>query len=741
MKIVVSLFDNLKPKKMINLGSIYFTDEYNSDGEILKHNGLNKKGIGRSNDNVRRFHEHHNRGSKASVGIHFSDVINCDEVGISDKIVERKLHKTVLKLGFKNIDRTSHYEENILKSTTEVFSGKANKDVEGVCRKGDQLTDDLLLNIIKNIYNVDLFKDQLTPLPHQVSGYNWMMDLFGKGYKDVLFNWKPRTGKSFLCYHYMIENPQDILLFTNFPILNNQWKSEFEMLRGHNYNIIVANELDGKKIILDKSRPNFTLISLQDGKGDDKSDKETDTEIIEGLKKAKFSQIKNHKWGTIIFDEIHKGKETPKTDKLLEGLKYDRMIGLSATPTKNILRGTFSLLNTHRYTLIDESKMKELYPNLYKNPTIKNYLFNIDDDVRQNMRYFEENENFTFSKFLETNDGSLVYKNDIISLYSWLFSKGKFNKKDNLTHNIINKCKSILMFVEHNNSQEHIANILKDLVGDTYDVYFTNSDVNNSRQLLRKIRKDYIPKNGKKVIIIANKQLTTGITLKYCDLVLFMNDWKSVDDYIQALYRCQSPMDGKNECFTIDLNPGRAYNIIHSYIESNSSFQKYDINDEIKDFLNCVPYFESFGKELKEIYFEMFKSRVVDSSVLGNKFFPKSIINNDELGNYKNLLLKLGKLDSDGVVSVEKVKLDETQPDSGKNLKKVEKSKEDTIRESDEYQELMDKLMDNAEYLLERCNLLSLNSDFEIDNIDSIFDYLDKNEDKKDQYLEDLLID
>lgn len=723
---------------MNKLGFVYITEEYNSDGEILKHNGMSKMGLGRSIDGVRRFKEHHSRGSKASVGIHFSKVIDCDEIGISDHEIEKQLHNITTQIGFINIDRISHYsDDEEMKSTTEIFSGKCNKDIDGVCKKGDELSVNLYLNLIKNIYNIDLFKNELITQPHQLDGYNWMMNLFNKGYKEVLFNWKPRTGKSFLCYHYMIENPQDVLLFTNFPILNGQWKSEFEMLRKHNYNIINVRELNGKKVILDKDKPNFVLISLQDGKG---TDEVSDDEIVIGLMKFKFSELKNINWGTIIFDEIHKGKETPKTDKLLNGLKYDRLIGLSATPTKNILRGSFNIDNTHRYNLVDEQKMKRLYPDIYKNPTIENYLFNIDDDVKQTMKYFEEGENLTFNKLMEIKDNDLVYKNDLIKLYSWLFSLGAYNRKG-IKKEIINKSNSILMFVEHNNSQEYIANILKGLVGDVYDVYYTNSEVNSSKQLLHKIRKDYIPKNGKKVIIIANKQLTTGITLKYCDLVIFMNDWKSVDDYIQASYRCQSPSEGKDSCYTIDLNPGRSYNILHSYIESNSSFQKYDINDSIKEYLDCAPVFETFGKELKRIDFEEFKSRVVDSSSIGNKFFPKSLINIDELEPSKNLLLKLGELEADGISSTEVVKLDETQPDSGKNLQKQEKTKEDTIRESDEYKEFMDQLINNADYLLDRVNLLSLSTQFEFDNIDSIFDELDKDENKRNQYLQDLLID
>ena len=723
---------------MNKLGYIYFTEEINSDGETILHNGLPKYGIGRTNDNTRRFKEHHSRGSKASVGVEFIYIIDCDEIGIIDVEIERRIHRILENSNFINIDRISHYEETELKSTTEVYSGKSNKEIPEVFKKGEALSLDLFKRIIKNIYNVDLFKHNLVLYPHQKEAYEFIIDRFNKGFTNVLLNHKPRSGKSFICYHYMIENPQNILLFTQFPILNGQWKSEFEMLRGHDYNIINVRELEGKKVILDKTKPNFVLISLQDGKGVDTD--VSDNEIVAGLNKSKFSQIKKVQWGTIIFDEIHKGKETPKTDKLLNGLRYDKLIGLSATPTKNILRGTFNLDNTHRYTLVDEKKYKRLYPSIYKNPDIIFNLFNIDDNVKKTMKYFEENENHTFAKFMEVSNGDLVYKNDFFTLFSWLFSKGKYNRRSGVTHKVINKSDSILMFVENNASQEHIANVLKKLVGDVYDIYFTNSEINSSHKLLEKIKSEFIPKD-KKVIIIANKQLTTGITLKYCDCVIFMNDWKSVDDWTQASYRCQTPLDGKDECFVIDLNPSRVYNILHSYIESNSSFQKYDINDAIKEYLDCVPVFESFGKELKRIDFEEFKSRVVDSSGIVGKFFPKSILNSDEeIYLEKENLLKLGELDSGGIIATTLVKLDETQPDAGKTKTQEKHDRETIIRQTDEYKELMEKLIGNAGYLLERTNLLSLSTEFKYDNIDAIFEELDNNEEKREEYLKGLLI-
>jgi len=110
------------------------------------------------------------------------------------------------------------------------------------------------------------------------------------------------------------------------------------------------------------------MLSLQDAKGENIDD----SEIVTFLKKHKFNEIREINWDLIIFDEIHKGKETPKTDKLLSNLKYKKLIGLSATPTKNLVRGSFNLSNTHVYGLHDEYTYQEKYPTEYgvKNPKI-----------------------------------------------------------------------------------------------------------------------------------------------------------------------------------------------------------------------------------------------------------------------------------------------------------------------------------------------------------------------------------
>jgi superfamily II DNA or RNA helicase len=568
-------------------GYIYPTIELNSDGSELFHNGYKKMGFGRTNDLVRRFKEHASRGSKATVGVNFLDPIDCDEVAIPDTELEYQLHRILKNIGYINIERTSIFEkenENVV-SSTEVFSGVSKKNINGVVSVGEELSVDLLKRIVSNLSNVDLFKEDLILLPHQEKTWMFIKEKFTAGVKEILLNHKPRSGKSFICYYYLInEKPQNVLLLTQYPILNGQWKAEFENLRGHNYNIIISRDVD--KIVLSKTQPNFVMISLQDAKGED-VDKISDNELVEGLKKQKFSELKRlvKKWDLIIFDEVHKGKETFKTDKLLAGLKYDRLIGLTATATKNLLRGSFLIENIDRYTLVEENEYKIKYPTLYKNPKINHLHFNVDENLKKELEFFKKEEGFTFNKFLEVNNEELVYKNDLIKFFNWFFCKGRYNRKTNATFEVINKCQSILLFVDNNECQSKLKELLDESVGDIYDIYFTNSDVNSSAKLLDKIKgskrksAEYDPKNGKKVIIIANRQLTTGVTLKYCDMVVFMNDWKSIDEYIQASYRCQSPNDKKEVCYVVDLNPGRAYTILHSYIESNSTYKKDDINN------------------------------------------------------------------------------------------------------------------------------------------------------------------
>lgn len=708
---------------MNKYGYIYITEQMNGE-EVLLHNGLPMIGVGRTNDVERRMNEH-NSGSKNTVTVEEKHRFDCDELNLEDKSVEKRTHKILLSLGYRVVTRN--------KSRTEVFSGNSKKTVEGIVNKGDVITLDLIKRIIKNITNVDVFKSELTLHPHQYEAYNFIKQKWDDGETNVLLSHKPRSGKTFITYNYLInDKPKNVLLLTQYPSLNKQWEKDFKYLRGHEYNIIISGDVD--KVVLDDNRENFVMISLQDAKGSDM----TDCEVVDGLKKQKFNHLKKVKWDLIVFDEIHKGKETIKTDKLLNSLKYCKLLGLSATPTKNILRGTFKKENIHRYDLKDEQLLNKTIPEIYNNPKISYHLFDVGNQIVSDMEYFTKEEGFTFNKFSKVEDGRLVYHNDHIKLFNYIFGIGR-NKKRKIRR-LIDKSNCILMYIDNNQCQPIIRDLLDKIVGDIYDVHFTNSDVNNSNTLIDKIEKEYQPKNGKKSIIIANKQLTTGLTLKYCDMVIFLNDWKSMDEYIQASYRCQSSDEGKNECYVLDFNPGRCFNILHKYMETISTFKGSDISVEIKEYLECLPIFEYMGGDVKEVDFESFKNRLSDYSGIDDKFFPNSLLMSEEdikkeIGN----IMLLNGLKGD--VSHSSIELDgDNGIEPGKNVvNNPTKTNNKEVKE--EKDTIFTDMIGTINYLKDSLPILCLTNRFEHDSIESIFNMIDNDDELKRELIDNLMLD
>lgn len=127
-------------------GYIYLTKEYNSDGQELKHNELTKIGVGKSNDAERRFHEHHNKGSKSTTNMEFISHFECDDMDM----VETKLHEKLKSVGFEVVKRKSQFGDITIESRTEVFSGRHIDTSE-------ELSEKLILKILNSIVSGEEF--------------------------------------------------------------------------------------------------------------------------------------------------------------------------------------------------------------------------------------------------------------------------------------------------------------------------------------------------------------------------------------------------------------------------------------------------------------------------------------------------------------------------------------------------------------------------------------------------------
>lgn len=134
-------------------GYIYLTKEFNSDGQELLHNGLTKIGIGKTNNLDRRFYEHANRGSKATIGVSFFDTFSVDNM---DK-TETDIHRKLQILGYEVVTRKSTNLDADLTSRTEVYSGVSNQTIEGIVTEGEQISEMLIKKILKTIISEEEF--------------------------------------------------------------------------------------------------------------------------------------------------------------------------------------------------------------------------------------------------------------------------------------------------------------------------------------------------------------------------------------------------------------------------------------------------------------------------------------------------------------------------------------------------------------------------------------------------------
>lgn len=144
-------------------GYIYLTQEFNSDGEPLKHNGLEKMGIGKSINTNQRFLQHHNKGSKSTIGMNWLKeffVSNMD-------FVETELHRILKSLGFYVVNRVSVNGDTRVESRTEVFSG-AHIDTN------EQISEKLIFDILKSIVS----GDEYIKITNETFNLHFLQDVF-----------------------------------------------------------------------------------------------------------------------------------------------------------------------------------------------------------------------------------------------------------------------------------------------------------------------------------------------------------------------------------------------------------------------------------------------------------------------------------------------------------------------------------------------------------------------------------
>jgi type I site-specific restriction endonuclease len=395
---------------------------------------------------------------------------------------------------------------------------------------------------------------------HQLEAIDKAKEVF-QNQRDCLFFHSPRTGKTVtaLGTAFALESKR-VLWLTPIPSINYQVTdtiSEFDKFASWNYFDFNDNRSTG-----DLESSNVVVCSFQRLNPNDNQ--------------QLYDSLIDMQWDIVIVDEVHTHSETNTNQDVLDNLKTDKILWLSATPFKNIMLGRFDSSNTHQFTNPELYNLKKTDKSYEKYPQINYFLYSSDAVkklVSNASQFYNDNEWFTFSKLFEVSNNSFVYQNQVKEFVEGFFIN-EYNRMGLRSVKQFQKTSNVLLFVPTMQCQKLLCSLMKELfiqhhMDNVYSVDFTNSEINNGKTLKNWIANNN--RNSKQVnIVIAVDQLSCGVTLPSCDMVVFWEDGKSEAEYIQRAERCKNPKDDVDDVYVVDFNPHRCLQAHGVQIEANS---------------------------------------------------------------------------------------------------------------------------------------------------------------------------
>ncbi len=411
-----------------------------------------------------------------------------------------------------------------------------------------------------------------------------------------LWNCKMRFGKTFTAYQLFKRTAyKNALILTWKVAVEDGWQTD--LLSHHDFrgiNFINKDNLTS----FDPNNKNIVFISIPlllankqlAAEDDEAADSDIKPGDIAGFT-DKIKNIANIDWDLLIIDEAHYGTRATNTKKILEKLKYKRLLELSGTPFKILEDSEYKPWQIFNWTYRDEQKAKYGWTgpaeeNPYRDlPDMKIYTF---DGVCDLINEFGEKE-FNINKIFNVNSDTKQFaqedwvKNIIDFMCGETFDLGKTDgttktKRPNVKlpyyGDMKSKNKKSLWFLPDVASVCAMETFLKNhtFFKDYEIINATGAGMGSSVKSLEKFKE--LQKKTDKIICLSCGMLNTGVTIKELNSVVMLQDKHSAQDFFQSIFRCQSPYAGKSECYVFDFNPKRYFENMKSFSEKNGDRKK-----------------------------------------------------------------------------------------------------------------------------------------------------------------------
>lgn len=473
-------------------------------------------------------------------------------------------------------------------------------------------------------------EEDYTLRPEQQAAVEQAVAAFNAGNDEVLWNAKPRFGKTLTTYELMRTlDVRRVLIVTNRPAIANSWYDDFQRFICHQTTYRFVSESASLTARQPMNREQWRAFSL--------NHQDEDPRIVEflSLQDLKGSQyfggsydklkhIAQFDWDLLVIDEAHEGIDTTKTDVAFDQIKRTRTLHLSGTPFKALASGKFGPEQIFNWTYEDEQVARQGWgddsqENPYAQlPTLNLLTYQISrmiaDRLAEGVAIAEDEANidytFDLGEFFATKEnGFFEHEAEVIKFLDCMATNEKYpfstpELRDEIRHsfwllNRVASAKALEKLLKKHEIFKDYTFILAAGDGKNGD---DDTDVVAAGKSLDKVRAAIAEaeKTGGKTITLSVGQLTTGVTVPEWTAVIMLSNLSSPAQYMQAAFRAQNPCTferaghvyQKQNAYIFDFAPERTLTIFDAFannLNPNPSGDPQVRRENIRTLLNFFP--------------------------------------------------------------------------------------------------------------------------------------------------------
>lgn len=486
-------------------------------------------------------------------------------------------------------------------------------------------------------------QDDYTLRPEQRAAVEQAVTALGDGGGEVLWNAKPRFGKTLTTYDLMRKmDVRRALIVTNRPAIANSWFDDYQRFIGHQTSYQFVSDSPSLAGHSPMTREQWTAYSLEHVDSDPRIIEFVSLQDLKGSQYFggsfdKLKHIADFDWDLLVIDEAHEGIDTTKTDVAFTQIKRRHTLHLSGTPFKALASGKFGQDQIFNWTYEDEQTAKEAWTddaadNPYAQlPTLNLLTYQLSrmvtDKLAEGVALDDEagNVDYTFdlAEFFSTKDsGYFVYEADVARFLDALTTQEKYpfstpELRDEIQHSfwLLNRVASAKalerMLKTHPVFGEYTVILA---AGDgrphTDETDGLDEDADDSVTVgksLDKVRAAIAraEAGGGKTITLSVGQLTTGVTVPEWTAVIMLSNLSSPALYMQAAFRSQNPCTftrggkvlQKKNAYIFDFAPERTLTIFDAFANNLAPHPPVDAGERRENIRRLLNFFPILGED------------------------------------------------------------------------------------------------------------------------------------------------